>query len=204
MPVATSATEAFLIDFHNARAGLTAKVYGTLPVVFRGIEHRSSYEILAATVPRTEAPMQVLDLGCGDGFLLSMLAARSQSGLALCGVDMSFAELNLARAHLPSTAALRQARAQVLPFAPATFDFVLSHLALMLMDDAERVPREALRVLKPGGTFAAVIGARPLRTAALTDYVDILVRHPRAPEHSEVRIGDDRFRHPDGTHAIPG
>ena len=202
MQIATSLAESFLTDFHDARPGLTAKVLGALPVVFRGSEFPSSYAVLSAAVPKSGAPIQVLDLACGDGFLLSMLAARSQPGLALCGVDMNSSELKLARTHLPSTVDLRQSRAQELPFASESFDYVLSHLALMLMDDAEQVLREVRRVMKPGAIFAAIIGGSPPPSAAFEAYVEVLARHPPREEFSEIRFGDRRFRHPEGIQEI--
>ena len=185
MPIASSPTEAFLIDFHGEFPGLTAKVVGAVPVFFRGREFRSSYEVLAGTVAEAAAPLAVLDLACGDGYLLAALAARSQPGLALCGVDMSRCELALARTHLPSRVALCQARSQHLSFVSASFDCVLCHLALMLMDDVEQVLREVVRVMKPGAIFAAVIGARPPPSAAFAAYVDVLARHP--PQKASAR-----------------
>lgn len=190
--------EAFLAAFHDAHPGLTATVFGALPVVFRGAACRSSYDVLAATVPSTATSMRVLDLACGDGFLLALLAARSQEGLALCGVDMSAAELRAAHARVPSDVLLQQAKAQHLPFDLATFDYVLCHLALMLMDDADKVMHEVRRVLKPGATFAGVVGARPPPSAALAAYVEILAQHPPEGPFAKVRLGDRRFRHPEG------
>jgi len=200
--ITDSPAESFLTDFHNARPGLTAKVLGALPVVFRGTDFPSSYEVLAAVVPKFEAPIQVLDLACGDGFLLSMLASRSQPGLAVRGVDMNFAELKMARAQLPLTVDLHQSKAQELPFAPESFDYVLSHLALMLMDDAEQVLREVRRVMKPGAVFAAIVGASPPPSAALETYVEVLARHPPHGEFAQVRFGDRRFRYREGIQEI--
>jgi ubiquinone/menaquinone biosynthesis C-methylase UbiE len=181
---------------------LTSKVFGALPVVFRGREFPSSYDVLSAAVPKSEAPIQVLDLACGDGFLLSMLAARSQPGLAVCGVDMNLSELELARARLPSAVVLRQSRAQALPFASESFDYVLSHLALMLMDDVEQVLREIRRVMKPRAVFAAIIGESPPPSAAFDAYVEVLTRHPPSGEYSGMRFGDRRLRHPEGIQEI--
>lgn len=198
----TSRTEAFLTDFHNAHPGLTAEVFGALPVVFRGSTFPSSYDVLAAVVPGSGVPIQVLDLACGDGFLLAKLAARVEPGLALSGVDMNAAELNLARTHLPPVVVLQQAKAQALPFLPETFDYVLCHLAIMLMDDIEHVMLEVRRVMKPGAVFAAIVGAPPPPSAAFTAYVDALTRHPLQGEHAGFRLGDRRFRHPDGIREV--
>ncbi len=194
--------EVFLADFHAAHPGLTARVFGALPVVFRAQDFDSPYEVLATAVPRTAAPIHVLDLACGDGFLLSLLAARSQPGLALSGVDMSAAELKLARTRLSAAVVLCQARAQALPFAPESFDRVLSHLALMLMDDVEQVLRELHRMLKPGGMLAVVVGAVPPPSVAFSSCVEVLARHPPQEAFSGMRFGDRRFWHVDGIHEL--
>lgn len=202
MPAPASPGEAFLADFHNARPGLTTRAFGALPVAFRGSVFGSSYEVLAAAVPATAVPIEILDLACGDGYLLALLAARSQPGLALRGVDMSASELNLARARLGLAADLREAKVQALPFPAATFDCVVCHLALMLMDDAAQVLREVRRVMKPGAAFAAVVGAPPPPSAAFAAYVEILGRHPPQGDLAEVRLGDRRLRQPDGIRAV--
>ena len=198
MSAVTASGEDFLAEFHNAHAGLTAEAFGSLPVVFRGGTFASSYEVLAATVPRTATPVRVLDLACGDGFLLALLDARSQEGLALSGIDMSAAELRAARERVPPTVVLRQSKAQALPFDDASFDHVLCHLALMLMDDVEQVLREVRRVMKRGATFAMVLGAKPPPSAAFAAYVEILARHPPDANFAHVRLGDRRFRQIDG------
>lgn len=52
-------------------------------------------------------PLTVLDLACGDGALLQLLARREQQGLHRVGVDMSLHELERARANLPPRVELR-------------------------------------------------------------------------------------------------
>ena len=198
-PRAPSQAEQFLIDFHDARPGLTAKAFGSLPVVCDGRAYASSYELLAEAVPRVAAPMAVLDLACGDGWLLSLLAARAQPGLTLAGIDMSAAELAAARARLGDSVALRQAMAQQLPAASGSFDCVLCHMALMLMDSLDQVMAEIRRVLRgPGSRFAAVLGAAPPPSVALTAFIDAVKRRPRSPHLSAVQLGDRRLRSREG------
>jgi SAM-dependent methyltransferase len=142
--------------------------------------------------------LHVLDLACGDGPLLAALAARGQGGLTLTGIDMSPGELLAARRRVGTAVTLLQARAQALPLADAGVDIVLSHMALMLMDDAPAVLREVARVLRPGGALAAVVGAGMVTTPALTCYLEVLSGHPRAAQWSDVRFGDRGFRSADG------
>ena len=97
--------------------------------------------------------MSVLDVACGTGALLARVRETAPS-TRLVGVDISQSELRLARARLPEVL-LCAARAQALPFTDATFDLVVCHMALMLMDDPERALAESRRVLRRGGTFIA-------------------------------------------------
>jgi SAM-dependent methyltransferase len=153
----TSTAEAYLRDYHRRYTGYTARCFEGAPAEADGREWPSSYAWLADRVPRAAARVDVLDLACGDGALLSLLAARRQPGLALTGVDFSPEELAGAEKRLGGAARLIEARAQALPFPAASFDVVLCHLALMVMDDPEQVIDDVRRVLKPGGEFACLV-----------------------------------------------
>lgn len=192
-----STSEKFLIDFHAAHAGATAEAFGALAVRFRDREFPSSYEVLAAAVPTQAQRLKVLDLGCGSGFLLELLAKRSQPGLELVGIDMSAAELQIAARALGDQALLVKAMGQAIPAATSSIDIVLSHLVLMLMDGADTVMAETARVLKPGGTFAAVVGGATPPSIAFATYLRILERY-RENSPGRVRFGDARFRDEEG------
>lgn len=112
---------------------------------------RSSYQRLASLALGCTV---VLDVACGTGALLSLIGTATDS-TRLVGVDLSLSELQLARVRL-AEAELYLARAQALPLPDASFDLVLCHMALMLMDDPERALAECRRVLRPGGTFSAI------------------------------------------------
>jgi SAM-dependent methyltransferase len=197
-----SIAERFLMDFHQARPGGTSQAFGALPVRFRGRDLASSYQVLAAAVPPSSAPTVVLDLACGSGHLLQILAQRPASDVSLFGVDFSAAELALARDVLCERATLCQAKAQHLPFAADSFDDVLSHMALMLMDEAEQVLREVHRVLKPGGVLAAVVGAGVPPTAPYACFIEALRRQTRQDDYVGLKLGDRRFNSPEGLHEL--
>jgi SAM-dependent methyltransferase len=98
---------------------------------------------------------RVLDVGTGSG-LVAIIAA--QHGACATGIDPT-PEL-LAKAK--ENAALAGCRdiewhegtAEVLPFADASFDVVLSQYAHMFSPQPEAAAREMLRVVKPGGRIA--------------------------------------------------
>lgn len=195
---ASSPAESYLLDFHRRLAGVTSREFGGAPVLRDGEVFASTYALLEAAVPRGDSPRVVLDVACGDGYLLELLARRSEGGLALLGLDMSEHELEAARARLKGAATLHQGRAQSLPFADASIDVVLSHLALMLMDDAEKVLAELRRVLKPTGRVSVVIGGELVKGEAFEVYLGLLkpmlAREARPP----LPLGDARFRSVEG------
>jgi ubiquinone/menaquinone biosynthesis C-methylase UbiE len=109
----------------------------------------------------------VLDVGCGRGLFLIGAAKRLKSGKAT-GVDIwqaddlsgNTAEAALSNAKAEGVAPrvkIETADARKLPFADASFDVVLSSLALHnIPSSAERTKalNEIARVLKPGGYLA--------------------------------------------------
>jgi SAM-dependent methyltransferase len=95
----------------------------------------------------------VLDMGCGTGRFTVPLAQRvaSVSGLDLSPMMLTMARKKLADEGLAGD--LREGDMAALPFADASFDVVVSMLALMHVprEDRQQVFREAARVLRPGG-----------------------------------------------------
>ncbi|WKE71428.1 class I SAM-dependent methyltransferase [Streptomyces sp. WP-1] len=182
--------EEFLRSFHAGRPAVTAEAFGR----GRGPDGRSSYELLR---DRVAGHRRVLDLGCGDGLLLELLAR--DGGRQLAGVDLSPESLALARQRPAlSTARLHTGRAQELPFADGSFDACVSHLALMLMGEIEQVAAEVARVLVPGGVLACVVGGGAVGEEAYERFVGLL---RRAGGESPARIpalGDGRTRSREG------
>lgn len=167
-----------------------------------GKPYASSYQCLASLVAAGDGPHTVLDLACGDGYLLWLLAQQNQPQRSLIGIDMSQGELAAARTRLGASATLHQCKAQALPLPSDSADYVLCHMALMLMDPLDQVLGEVCRVLKDGGVFAFVLGARPPPGAAFDRYLAqlqaIRQRHPS----SSLVFGDRRLRSPEGIQAL--
>ena len=95
---------------------------------------------------------RVLDLACGPGILSAALAPQTAS---LLGVDLTPEMIRLARERCRK-AGLRNVRflegpAEALPFAPATFDDVVTRLSIHHFQAPHAVLREVRRVLKPDG-----------------------------------------------------
>ncbi|RFU49786.1 class I SAM-dependent methyltransferase [Paraburkholderia sp. DHOC27] len=188
-----SAAERYLQDFHQRTAGSTTAAFGGLPATTDGTTYASSYHLLASLIPAHRGALTVVDLACGDGPLLALLSARADADLKLVGVDMSQGELDAARAKLPGHVSLLKERAQALSLETGSVDYVLSHMALMLMDDIDRVFSEIHRVLRPGGTLAFIVGRAFLSGPVKQVYLDVL-RPVVHEEGAHVRFGDLRMQ----------
>jgi len=123
-------------------------------------------DLLAALPLRGDE--QVLDMGCGRGAVLAMVAKRLPRGKAV-GLDLWTADQsgnrpeatrqNLVAEGAAERCELVTADMRYLPFPDATFDLVLSSLAIHNIDGSGprahterlRAIEEAVRVLRPGG-----------------------------------------------------
>lgn len=167
----------------------------------------SSYDLLARVVPEHVEGLTVLDLACGDAFLLHKLAERRQPGMRLVGVDMSSEELLAAADRMgDASVELLRARVQALPVPEASLDFVLCHMAFMLFDSVEEAIAETRRVLKPGGVFSAIVGAasgvgtRPPSSVAFVRLLEDALKIEGLSLRS--RFGDSRVRRDEGIRAL--
>src|SRR3981189_2512719 len=104
--------------------------------------------------------MRVLDLACGVGDpALSIASEVLPSGrVTATGLGpgmMSLAE-ELARKKGLTNIEFREANAESLPFADASFDVLTCRFGIMFFPDLSKALREGLRVIKPGGRAAFV------------------------------------------------
>jgi SAM-dependent methyltransferase len=98
---------------------------------------------------------RALDVGCGPGALTSELARRLGAG-AVAAVEPSASFAATAAQRLPGVD-VRQAPAEHLPFADASFDVTLAQLVVHFMTDPVAGLAEMRRVSVPGGTVAACV-----------------------------------------------
>jgi SAM-dependent methyltransferase len=181
----------YLKEAHRDAPGMTPPAFAG----YRTREGLNSYQVLAAALDTmASGPKRVLDLACGDGFLLQYLLPRLESGSHVMAVDMVASELERARS-IYHQVEYRCEQAQDLSLATGSVDVVLCHLALMLMLPIDPVLEQLGRILKSRGKLAAVIGA-PRPEGALETQVGSFVRtfvKAHFPQMGSPRMGDERF-----------
>ena len=120
---------------------LAAKQFGLVVDVHEDVAERFS----------TEQVDCVLDIGCGQGRLLSLLR---DIGIPAIGLDASPAMLKAA-------SGMRIfGDARILPFPDSTFGGAAALYMLYHLEDPVQAVAECLRVLKPGGLFAGCAPSR--------------------------------------------
>jgi len=121
------------------------------------IEGDPRHAVLARFADELEASARVLELGCGAGVPSTKELARR---FRVVGVDISAAQVELARRNVPDAEFIQADVAEV-EFPDASFDGVAALYAI------SHVPREQhaqlfadiFRWLAPGGLFLATLGA---------------------------------------------
>jgi len=110
---------------------------------------------------------RVLDVACGTGLVTFPAAKAVGPAGAVVGVDLSEVMVNLARAradaHGVDRVSFERMDAEQLTLPDASFDAALCALGLMYVPDVPRAIDEMVRVLAPGGRFAAAVWGRRQR-----------------------------------------
>src|SRR4051794_27382548 len=122
-----------------------SQAYDSEPNPMLALEQR----FLRALLPEV-ANLDVVDLGCGTGRWLAVLAPQQLR--SLIGVDASPEMLAQARRKGLGTAKLILADCNCLPLADASADLILCSFAASYIGDLSKLADQVTRLLRPGGT----------------------------------------------------
>ncbi|MFT5260165.1 MAG: arsenite methyltransferase [Saprospiraceae bacterium] len=119
---------------------------------------------------------QVLDVGCGTGFLTAEMASLVGEQGLVHGLDYSADMLATAHQRCDDTSQIKltKASAEALPFPDNTFDAATCTQVLLYVEDADKALRELNRTLKPGGRVAII--ETDWRGLVLNSFDDALTR----------------------------
>lgn len=127
---------------------------------YAGFQAKLAQELLEEVIGAGYAANEILDIGCGTGWLLTELK-RFLPQSRLWGLDIS---LEMARKTKAKIEEVMTADAAFLPFKDNALNIVLSNAVYQWVPDLEAAFKEAYRILKPGGCFMFnCFGAKTLR-----------------------------------------
>ncbi len=187
------ALQRHLNEVHGKNPGFTETIASNC----RDIYGNSSYDLLLNFLDK-DNDSDVLDIACGSGFLLNLCHNRLGVGSQLTGIDMNSSELKLARKKLKHTnIKLHLGLAQDLSFLKeSSFDAILCHWALTLMDPVVPVFNSIKRLLKNKGLFAAIIDGDINNAPEYHKIHNIIYKYVQL-EHTNygmIELGDARVR----------
>jgi ubiquinone/menaquinone biosynthesis C-methylase UbiE len=121
------------------------------------VHHEIADRTAALALAETPMPMRVLDIGCGTGYLLRLLASRCPGAIELAGVDPAPAMIELAEAKA-SDERLRFSFgvAEQLPYPDGAFDLIVSTTSFDHWADQRAGLAECARVMRQGARLVLV------------------------------------------------
>ena len=123
------------------------------------------------------AGAKVLEVAPGPGFFAIELAKIGKYEITGLDISKSFVEIakgNVRQEHVEVD--FREGNTSQMPFAEASFDFLLCRAAFKNFSDPVGALREMRRVLKPGGRALVIDLRKDVNKKALDDYIRGLKR----------------------------
>lgn len=131
-------------DCEQSRGSGRANAYAAWARAGQDLLYAPALDAVVELLP--PPPLEVLDVGCGEGRLGKALLAR---GYDVVGVDLDPAMVALASEYHPA----QLADATALPFAPEQFDAVVSAHVFMEIESLDAALTELSRVVRLNGSW---------------------------------------------------
>ncbi len=131
--------------------------------------------------------LSCLEVGCGTGALSEAIYEYSKPK-QFCGIDPSNGFITKAKERLHDKGTFIVGNVIDLPFENATYDFVVSGLALNFFPNLEHALSEMKRVARPNGTIAAYVWDYSGRMEMLRYFWDTAISIDPASRHLDEGI----------------
>jgi ubiquinone/menaquinone biosynthesis C-methylase UbiE len=119
---------------------------------------RAAWDRVLGLILAGRGPSDVLDAGCGTGFLAFELAARGHRATGVDFAPAMVAEARRKAANRGLDVRFEEGDAEQLRFPDGSFDLVISRHVLWTLPHPETAVDEWIRVLRPGGRLVIVDG----------------------------------------------
>lgn len=134
--------------------------------------------------------LNVLDIGCGNGYAVRLMAEKILPSGKACGVDIAENMVNTAiekSKHL-NNVHFQVANFACLPFEANSFDIVLSVESIYYAENMLEAVTNVRKVLKPGGKFFCItyFFKEHTNSAAWADYIPITMHYLAEAEYLEL------------------
>jgi ubiquinone/menaquinone biosynthesis C-methylase UbiE len=169
----------------------------------RWADRQQSQDILLAPVAdllieraRPVVGERIVDVGCGSGAVSIALAQKVGPGGHVMGIDISGPMLARARQTVPAGLPVEfvLADATVYPFAPASFDLLVSRFGVMFFAEPVRSFANLRRGLKPSGRLAFACWREPRENPFFMAPLQAVYKHvPRLPQQGPEDPGPFSF-----------
>jgi len=144
---------------------------------------------------------RVLDVACGTGIILRLVADRVGPSGSLAGLDLNPAMLAMARSLMASSGApvrWYESSAESMPLPDASFDVAFCQLGLQFVVDREAALKEVRRVLAPNGRFLFNVP----RPSKFFDVLDAAVERHIGPSAAQFVRGVFSMNDPSAIEAL--
>ena len=169
----------------------------------RWADRQQSQDILLAPVAnlvieraRPTAGERVIDVGCGSGAISIALAQKVGPTGHVLGIDISGPMLARARQIAPAGLPVEfvLADATVYPFAPASFDLLVSRFGVMFFADPGASFANLRKALKPSGRLAFACWREPRENPFFMAPLQAVYKHvPKLPQQGPEDPGPFAF-----------
>lgn len=174
--------------------GLAGRAWVDMRAVVDGM-FQPMADLLLAAVSAAGA-RAVLDVGCGTGAVSLGIAARLGTAGRCLGIDISAPMVAAAQARAARDgvrAAFLEADAQTYPFAPASFDMIVSRFGVMFFDDPVAAFANLLKAARPGAPLRLIAWRsaddNPFMTMAERAAAPLLPNLPARPAEGPGQFG---------------
>lgn len=125
---------------------------------WRGLlHHQISDRTADLVIASVESPNRVLDVGCGTGYLIGVLASHYRDAGELTGIDAAHRMIEVANSLAHDTRlTFSVGVAEQLPYPDGAIDLVVSTTSFDHWSDQQAGLTECARVLRPGGNLVLV------------------------------------------------